>query len=208
VDQGALVESKIGDGRRLVERFAADGNPVRAAFWARTVEDDLSFLYVVSDVYDRDGPTASYRAVHSAIQKLGKCSVRSSEIKVISPKNPMAKDVLAIMAHHPGRLGAEPWGALGSIAVEQTYIYPPQVFTFTHENPMTTDDIGREILRLMNRGPGLDQPSHVTLKDGSAFNGVPFSLELGTQRALMARFIADGEAAPRGVRLDEIASIS
>ena len=44
-------------------------------------------------------------------------------------------------------------------------------------------------------------------EDGTAFNGVPFSIELGTQRAMVVRFIEDGEAAPRVVRLDEIASI-
>ena len=60
----------------------------------------------------------------------------------------------------------------------------------------------------MNRGPDILQPSRVTLKDGTAFNGVPFSLELGPQRALMTRFLADGEAAPRVIRLEEIASIS
>ena len=72
---------------------------------------------------------------------------------------------------------------------------------------MTPEEIGREILRLMNRSPGILQPSPVTLKDGTAFSGVPFSLEVGTQRAMVVRFIADGEVAPRVIRLDEIASI-
>jgi len=140
VDQSTLVEDQIDDGRRFVERFAADGNPVQAAFWVKTAEEG--------------GKT------------------------------------------------------LGSTAVEQTYIYAPHFFTFTQANPMTTEDVGRAILRLMNRGPGIMEPSHVTLKDGTVFNGVPFSLDLGTQRAMVVQFVADGEAAPRVVRLDEIASIS
>ena len=45
------------------------------------------------------------------------------------------------------------------------------------------------------------------MKDNTSFNGVPFSLQLGTQKAVLAQFIADGEVAPRVVRLDEIASI-
>jgi hypothetical protein len=94
------------------------------------------------------------------------------------------------------------------MAVEQTLIYPSRSFTFTQANPMTAEEIGREIVRLMNRGPGILQPSRVTLKDGTTFNGVPFALELGTQRTLVSRFLADGEAAPRVVRLDEIASIT
>jgi hypothetical protein len=209
VDQSTLVEDQIDDGRRFVERFAADGNPVQAAFWVKTAEEGLWFLYVVSEIIDRMGPAAAYRAVHASLQKLGESWVSSSEIKIISPSNPVAKDVLQVMARHPGRLATRFGGkALGSMAVEQTYIYPPHFFTFTRANPMTTEEVGREIVRLMNRSSGVPQPSRVTLKDGTVFNGVPFALELGTQRALVVRLIADGEALPREVRLDEIASIN
>ncbi|QJW98815.1 hypothetical protein [Frigoriglobus tundricola] len=207
MDQGTLVEQKIDAGRRFVERFAADGNPVRAAFWARTEEEGIWFLYVATDVVDSAGPAATYRAVHASLKKLGESWVSSSEIKVVSPTHPVAKGVLAIVAHHPGRLRA-PLGALGSVAVEETYIYPPHIFTFTQVNPMTPEDVGREIVRLMNRAPSILQSSHVTLKDGSSFNGVPFSLQLGSQKAVVAQFVADGEAAPRIVRLDEITSIA
>jgi hypothetical protein len=138
---------------------------------------------------------------------MGHSCLSSSGIKVISPNDPIARDVLAIMAHHPGR-SATPWGALGSIAVDEAHIYPPHFFTFSRANAMTTEDIGREILRLMNRGPGILQPSRATLKDGTVFNGFPFSVELGTQSSVLVRFIADGEVAPRVVRLDEIASIN
>src|SRR5437763_1550753 len=42
-------------------------------------------------------------------------------------------------------------------------------------------------------------------KDGTAFKGVPFSLEVGTLSAFVARFLAYGEAAPRVLHWDEIA---
>ena len=157
MDQGTLVEEKIGDGRRFVERFAADGNPVQAAFWVKTAEEGLWFLYVVTEIIDRDGPAAAYRAVHASMRKLGDTWVASSKIKVIGPSNPIAKDVMAIMARNPGRL-ATGGTTLGSMAVEQTIIYPPHFFTFTQANPMTTEDIAREILRLMNRGRNTDPP--------------------------------------------------
>lgn len=208
MDQSTLVENQIDDGRRFAERFAADGNPVQAAFWVKTAEEGLWFLYIATDLVDRDGPAATYRAVHASLRKLGDTWIASSEIKVISPNNPIAKDVLALMARHPGRLATRSGGkVLGSMAVDQVYIYPTHVFTFTQANPMTTEEVGREILRLMNRGPGILQPSRVTLKDGTTFNGVPFSFQLGSQNAVFVSFIADGEAAPRIVRLDEIASV-
>jgi hypothetical protein len=208
VDQSTLVENQIADGRRFIERFAADGTPVQAAFWVKTAEEGLWFLYVATELIDRVGPAAAYRAVHTSLRKLGEAWVSSSEIKVVSPSNPIARDVLAIMARHPGRLATRFGGkTLGSTSVEQVYIYPSHVFTFTQANPMTTEEVGREILRLMNRGPGILQPSRVTLRDGTTFNGVPFSLQLGSQNAVVVSFIADGEVAPRVVRLDEIASI-
>ncbi len=209
MDQSTLVDDPIYDGRRFVERFAADGNLVQAAFWVKKAEEGDWVLYVATELIDREGPAAAYRAVHASLQKLGEAGISSSEIIVISPSDPASKDVLRIMARHPGRSASRFVGnSLGSIEVAQAYVYPVQLFTFTQANPMTTDEIGRELLRLLNRGPGILQPSRVTLKDGTAFNGVPFALELGIQRALVVRYIADGEAAPRVVRLDEIASLS
>ena len=209
MDQSTLVADQFYDGRRFVERFAADGNSVQAAFWVRTDEEGHWFLYVASELYDREGPLAAYRAVRESLEKLGETWISRSEIKVVGPNNPIAKDVLAVMARHSGRLPTRLSDkTLGGMAVEQAYIYPADSFTNTQANPMTTEDVGREILRLMNRGPGILQPSRVTLTDGTAFNGVPFSLDLGTQREMVVRLIADGEAAPRVVRLDEIVSIS
>src|SRR5437660_12395963 len=95
VDQGTLVEERIANGRRFIERFAADGNPVQAAFWVKTAEDGLWFLYVAAELVDRVGPAAAYRAVHASLRKLGDPWLSSSEIKVVSPSNPIARDVLA-----------------------------------------------------------------------------------------------------------------
>jgi hypothetical protein len=57
-------------------------------------------------------------------------------------------------------------------------------------------------------GAGIIQSARVSLKDGTGFNWVPFSLAVGPHRTMEVRFITDGEAAPRVVRLDEIASIT
>ncbi len=209
MDQSTLVENEIADGRRFVERFAADGNPVQAAFWVKTAEEDSWFLYLATDLVDKEGPAFTYRAVHASLGKLDESWMTSSEIKVISPNNPIAREVLAVMSRYPGRLATRFGGKqLGPLLVEQTYIYPKHFFTFTQPNPMTAEDISREILRLMNRGPGILQPSRVSLKDGTSFDGVPFSLQFGSQNALVVQFVADGEAAPRVYRMDEISAIA
>ena len=208
MDQGTLVKDQVDDGRRFAERFAADGNSLQAAFWVETSEEGLWFLYLVTDLVSREGPAAAYRAVHASLRKLGDAGIISAEIKVISPTDPIAQDVLAIMSRHPGRPANRFAGEnLGSMEVEQVYIYPAHFYTFTQPDPMTREDIGREIVRLMDRGPGSLHPSRVTLKNGTAFNGVPFSLQFGSQNALVVQFIADGEATPRVCQMDEIAAI-
>ena len=99
--------------------------------------------------------------------------------------------------------------SLGSLAVQQTIAYPSKFFTFTQSDPMTSEDIGKELLRLHGtRGPGgVLHPSIVTLKDGTAFTGLPFSLELGNG-TMTVRFIEHGVTTPRVVPMDEIASVA
>ena len=173
MDPSTLVENQIDEGRRFVERFAVDGNPLQAAFWVETAEDGLWFLYVVTDLIDREGPASAYRAVNASLRKLGELWLTGSEIKVISPGDSVAKDVLSLMSRNTGRLATRFEGqTLGSIGVEQVYIYPAHLFTLTRPNPMTTEEIGQNIVRLMNRGPGLLHSSRVDLKDGTRFNGV------------------------------------
>jgi hypothetical protein len=208
VDQGTLVEEMIVGGRRFVERFAADGNPVRAAFWIKTAEEGIWFLYVASEIIDRDGPAAAYRAVDASLRKLDKPEISSSAIKVISPSNPIAQDVLPVLAHYQGRRAVIHDGDRTAGSMEEIYVYPSHYFTFTQPKPMTTEEIGREILRLMNRGSSMVRPSRIALKDGTTFTGVPFALELGAQGAMVVRLVADGEVAPRVVPLDEISSIA
>ncbi len=205
MDQVALVEEQIADGRRFVERFAADGNTVQAAFWVKTAEEGDWFLYVVTDIYDSDGPAAAYRSVHRSLGRLNNSWVSSSEIKVIGPRNPIAKDAIAVMARFAGRWATWYGGkSLGSMLVEQTYLYPSHIFTFSQANPMTTEDISRKLIESMNRG-GVRH--HVGLKDGTSFEGSPISLDIGPTRSVEVSFIEDGAAAPRVIRLDEIDSI-
>lgn len=73
-----LVGDQIDDGRRLVQRFAADGHAVQAAFWAKTDEEGLWFLYVVTDEIDRSGPAAAYREMNASLQKLENCGISLS----------------------------------------------------------------------------------------------------------------------------------
>jgi len=210
VDQGTLVEDRIVDGRRFVERFAADGNSVRAAAWVKTAEEGLWFLYLATEIIDQVGPAAAYRAVHGSLKKLEDLPLNGSQIKLVGPSNPIAVGLQNIANRSPVKLSTR-FGAetLGSLAVDQGYVYSPHLFRHTRPNPMTTEDLGQRIAGLMSRGAGILQPSRINLKDGNSFSGVPFSLNFGGQNnGLMVQFVVDREPTPRTYRVDEIASIA
>ncbi len=209
MDQSTLVGGMLDDGRRFVERFAADGWPVQAAFWARMDDEEYWFLYLATELVDRVGPTATYSAVHDSLEKLDDPGLSGFVFKVVSPNSPVAKQVLAAMANHPKQIQANSRGfAPMSLAFGTAYIYPPRFFTVAQANPMTSEEVGVEIVRLLSRRASSLSPSRVLLKDGTSFHGVPFALERGGQQAVEARFIAKGEASPRVVPLEEIASIA
>ena len=209
MDQATLVVESVPDGRRFLERFAADGNPLRAAFWGKESERYSPYLYVVTDLVEVRGQSATYNAVGASLERLDPQPDTPLDIRLIDPGAQLAQDILARLARYKGRgplrLSDE---ALGGVSFDWAYVYPPHVYTFAPENPMTTEEIGREIVRLMGRGPGLLGASRVTLRDGTHFSGVPFGLIVSSQKAVEAQFIADGEVAPRVVRLDEINSIA
>ncbi len=65
---------------------------------------------------------------------------------------------------------------------------------------MVREHVVRELILLMNRGPGTLQPSRATLKDGSSFEGIPFSSQMGSRhRAMVVQFTDNAEPFPRVV---------
>lgn len=209
MDQSTLVDVQVDDGRRIIEQFAADGNAVHAAFWVKTADEGLWFLYIATDIVERDGPMAAYRAINRSLDKLGDCWISGSDIKMISTGNPVTKDVLTMMARHSGRLALRSNDKIvGSMPVAQLYIYPAHLFSSSIAKAMTTEEIGQAILRLMNRGAGKSQPTQVTMKNGSIFRGIPYSIRHDTkQKAVIVSFIDEDASSSRDERLDDIASL-
>lgn len=205
------MTEQIDSGQRFIERFVADGNSVRAAFWAKSPDDEGWTLFVAMDVVDSDGPAVAYRAVLKTLSKIEGSWVSKFDVKVIGSADAIAKDVLAIVAKYPNAGPSGTWSgrtALGRMAIDGVYIYPEQFLKPSKPNPMTREVVGREIVRLMDRSPGVLQPSRVTLKDATSFLGVPFALEIGSQRKVQVKFVEERQAVPRVVPLDDIAAIT
>jgi len=133
MDQCSLLEAQLQSGQQLVEQFMADGHSVQAAFWARTSDDENWFLYIVTELVDQLGSLETYRTVRSALEKLGPSWLALSEVKVISPAEPMSQDVISIIKQRnsplPTRIGSR---VLGRIGVDQAYLYPYALVQSSH----------------------------------------------------------------------------
>lgn len=208
MDSNALVGFQIDAGQRVITRLVVDGFPIAAAFWARTTEEDIWFLYIASTVVDEQGPTQGYRALQASLRHLEGIPLSMSEIKLIGKDNPITRDVAAILDRFPGRSPARLAGKqIGGIGTEEIHIYPKSLYEARTPGPMTQEGILRELFRLMTREPGPLPASTITLKDGNTFTGFPFSIQSASHRPMIIQFVAEGELTPRVLGIDEIASI-
>jgi hypothetical protein len=125
--QGTLVEKKVQDGQRLIDRLAEQGVAVVAASWVKENESDQWYLYLATPLVGEDGSkTAAYRRVGPLILNMQQEGIwiEPLEIKVIGPHDPIARDILA---HRP-RIGVPAWflgSRLGDIPIDEAYVYPP-----------------------------------------------------------------------------------
>ena len=202
-----LVDDRYYPAETFLTRLVRSGIDVQAAFWLTTGDEETN-LYIVSKVVDEKGLAAAYREVNALLRRTPESRVMVDDVKLIGPSHPIAVDVAAILKLYSGRLPIRvPERLLGGMVVRDVYIYPPHLFSAPEAARMTRDEVSSELIRLMNRGPGLLSPSRIVLRDGAVFHGVPFSLSLNAQQALVAQFVVEGEAAPRTVLVDEIDSI-
>ena len=167
-----LVDEHIEDGGRLATELVRSGFDVTAAFWIRTQEDGLRFLYLASSSVRRDGFANAYRNVYATLSRLGVQAIDLSQIKLVDGNNPLALEVVAVRDRYPARiptrLGA---GRLGGIAIEEAFIYPRV------DRALTRGEVIQAVTTLMNR-TGVIPPSSVTLRDGSTFLAIPVGVHV------------------------------
>jgi len=207
MDTDTLVENQISAGRELINRLVENHFDVTAAFWIRTSEEGRWFLYIASKAVDGMGLATAYKEVYGALQSMPDFSGIRSDVKLIGVANPIAKDVLVIRHRYAARLPTRYHGPqLGSIPIEEAYIYPT-LPAEQQEMPPAPRGVVDTVLRLMQR-KGLLQPSTVTLRDGSSFQGIPVGLELTTGDVMEVKFIDAGTSLPRAAPASDIVGIN
>jgi hypothetical protein len=129
MDQVALVEDQIADGKRLADQLARDGFPMTAAFWLRTREDGQWFLYLVSPVVDSEGHRGAYRRIYDVMPQMSPpLSIHPFEVKVVRPSSSVAEAVGKMVRRLVGKGGfyrGYDGDLPGGVSIEGAYLYPP-----------------------------------------------------------------------------------
>jgi hypothetical protein len=126
VDTELLVDSRIEDGRKLVDELVRGGFDVTVAFWGKTGPEGLWFLYIASPSVDPAKIGEAYRVVYACLIRLPDPSVTLSEVKVVHASNPVAVAAKAVRDQYPGRIATRFHAKrLADLSVEEAYIYPP-----------------------------------------------------------------------------------
>jgi hypothetical protein len=125
MDQALLVEQQIDDGEELIDLLIGDGFDVSAAAWVKPSEEDRWLLYLGSKEVDNRGLSAAYRAVHPVLGRLHSSWISLGDLKLISPTNPVAADVMEINRKYPGRSPTRTRRPhLGGTSIDEAYVYP------------------------------------------------------------------------------------
>ncbi|HUG94399.1 MAG TPA: hypothetical protein VML55_26445, partial [Planctomycetaceae bacterium] len=125
MDSGLLVENKIEDGQRSIRQLVDDQFPVAVAFWVKTSEEGLWYLYIASAAVDTQKANEAYRIVYGALDKIPGCSILPYEIRLLNSADPIAGDAIALRDRYPIRKPTRYHGQrLGSLMAEEVFFYP------------------------------------------------------------------------------------
>jgi hypothetical protein len=201
MDTELLVDNRIDDGAKLLAELVRSGFDVTVAAWVRTREEGLWFLYIGSNSASPENVADAYRTVYVCLRNIPDSSVGISEIKLVHASNPIARDALAVRDRSSGRMPIRYRGkALGNLALEEAYVYPPMA------GPMTPADVLQTVLGLMNRRGRL-QPSTVTLRDGTAIRAIPTGIRMRQPGDVQVTLLDPDTNAERAVEADEVVNI-
>ena len=128
MDQEVLVGELIDDGKRLLERLAAEGVPVTAAFWVKESENGRWYLYIATPLVSEDGDTLeAYRRINAVFRQMPELFWSGRlQIRAVSPSSPVGEAVVYWQKHYPGKGPFYyPGYRLGDVSVEGAYIYRP-----------------------------------------------------------------------------------
>jgi hypothetical protein len=195
MDTGSLVAARIEDGLYLLEKLVASDFDVSAAAWVKT-SDDRWDLYVVSKVVDQHGTLRGYGMSGAILRKIQPMPASEDRLHLEPVDGPFARSVFAIRKYVPEHLSVyREWTPVGEFTAQEFYLYPAIARPLPGQEPLTPGEVVQKVVGLMSRN-GAVRPSHVTLRDGTEFFGVPFGIEKGGGN-MNVKFTVEGFEPPR-----------
>jgi hypothetical protein len=195
MDTESLVNSRIEDGQRLIAELKHAGFDTEVAFWVKSSEEGLWFLYLGTNTLSVKTLPDAYRAVYSCLQKIPSTLISISEVKIIQTGNPVAADAIAIRDRYPAKTPTRYAGdRLGNLSIDEAYIYPKSS-AFSHQ------DVTQMIVSMM-AGPESTPSYEFVLANGSIIRAVPIGFESRSGK-MQIKFLTDaGEE--QVIPIDEI----
>jgi hypothetical protein len=203
VDQELLVDNRIDDGEKLLAQLVRSNFDVTVAFWVLESEDTSSFLYIASTNDEPETVGDAYRKLYVALSKIPDISLSLSDVKLVHPSDPIARDAIAARDRRPGRVPIRYRGKrLGNIDIEEAFIYPKI-------GPMTRDEVRQTVMALLN-GQEHVNPSTFTFADGSTRQAIPIGMHVysaGPTRGLQFELLDPVTNQHQVVAADEVINI-
>jgi hypothetical protein len=201
MDHELLVDPQIEDGKALIAHLVRDGFDITVAFWVKTSEEGLWFLYLGSKTVAIMTLADAYRAIFAALRQIPNAAITLSQIKLVAPDNPIAAEVIDIRDRYPARWATRYLGqSLGKVFIEEAYIYP------WPPGPMSPSEVIQRVAHLMERTGALAS-SLVTLGDGTQFEAVPMGIQRNDTGGVQIAFHDLASGSNRSVSADDVVSI-
>ena len=143
----------------------------------------------------------AFYELHSIASRMDDPSIFLSEIRLVSPKDSIARDAIAFRDQQPCDLPTSLRRCqLGDLEVDEAYIYPQTTATLSRR------DVLQRVAALLGREGDLGSTS-IRLKDGSSILAVPTSIQrgvLGVVQIVLHDTVSDTD---RTVSADEVVGI-
>ncbi len=119
-----MVEPKIADGKRLLQRLDKRGVDIRAAFWLLDKESDEWRLVLASPQVGRLGPGAVYDLIIAAADEALRKSLLVFDVRVTDLKDPVARALMKTFKNDASARGIRiTKNVLDNIYIKDAYIY-------------------------------------------------------------------------------------
>ena len=201
MDTAVLVEDHIDAGAELLARLIDDGFDVNVAFWIQPEGVTYRDLYIVSPAAAGGGYGTAFSDVARNLDLIADTPIGLSQIRLVDPAEPIAKEAIRLRDRHfgrlPVRLGPRQFGG---ITIEEGYVYPHR------SDAMTQSQVLNTVLGLMSQH-GFVPPSGITLADGTYLQATPTGIERQPNGSVVVTMINAATGTSQPIEASKIARI-